>query len=57
MDLEFKPDFEHTRQRLARFWRGEGTRPLLWAVRPKAGVETAHQRGRGMSWTTFLKMH
>ena len=39
VDLEFKPDFELARQRWAQFWRGESTHPLLWAVRPRPGVE------------------
>ena len=38
MELEYKPDFEATRKRWAAFWRGESTRPLLHAVRPKSGV-------------------
>ena len=41
MDLEFRPDFEHTRRRWAQFWRGESTRPLLLAARAKPGVEPA----------------
>jgi len=45
MELEFKPDFEHARQRWAQFWRGESTRPLLWSVRPKAGVEPVARPG------------
>jgi len=45
MELEFKPDFEHARQRWAQFWRGESTRPLLWAVRPKAGAEPVARPG------------
>ena len=45
MELEFKADFEHARQRWARFWRGESTRPLLWAVRPKAGAEPVGRPG------------
>jgi len=38
MELEFKPDFEATRERWATFWRGESDRPLLHAIRPKDGV-------------------
>lgn len=38
MELEFKPDFEATRQRWAAFWRGESPRPLFYAIRPKPGV-------------------
>ena len=45
MELEFKPDFEHARQRWAQFWRGESTRPLLWALRPKAGTEPVARPG------------
>ena len=45
MELEFKPDFEHARQRWAQFWRGESTRPLLWAVRPVAGAEPVARPG------------
>ncbi len=45
MELEFKPDFEHTRRRWAQFWRGESPRPLLWAVRPKPGVEPVPRPG------------
>ncbi len=40
MDLEFKPDFEETRQRWAAFWNGEKLdRPLVSIVIPKPGVE------------------
>jgi len=45
VELEFKPDFEHARQRWAQFWRGEGTHPMLWAVRPKAGAEPVARPG------------
>jgi len=45
VELEFKPDFEHARQRWAQFWRGEGTQPLLWAVRPKANAEPVARPG------------
>jgi 5-methyltetrahydrofolate--homocysteine methyltransferase len=45
MELEFKPDFERARQRWAQFWRGESPRPLLWAVRPKAGPEPVARPG------------
>jgi len=45
MELEFKPDFERVRRRWARFWRGEGTRPLLWAVRPKWGGQPVARPG------------
>ena len=38
MELESKPGSEHARQRRARFWRGDSRRPVLWAVRPKAGI-------------------
>jgi hypothetical protein len=38
MELQYKPDFEATRERWAQFWRGESERPLLYAVQPKAGT-------------------
>lgn len=45
MELEFKPDCEQVRQRWARFWRGEAQRPMVWAIRPKPGVEPAPRPG------------
>lgn len=39
MKLEFKPDFENTREQWAAFWRGESPRPLLQAIRPRIGVK------------------
>ncbi|PIZ31677.1 MAG: hypothetical protein COY42_32255, partial [Armatimonadetes bacterium CG_4_10_14_0_8_um_filter_66_14] len=39
MELEFKPDFEATRQQWTAFWRGDNGRPALAAVLPKPGVE------------------
>ena len=38
MKLEYKPDLEATRERWEAFWRGDGERPLLHAIRPKSGV-------------------
>ena len=38
MQLEYKPDFDETRERWAAFWRGESPRPMLHAIRPKSGV-------------------
>ena len=38
MELEFRPDFEAARERWAAFWRGTSPRPLLQAIRPRAGV-------------------
>jgi 5-methyltetrahydrofolate--homocysteine methyltransferase len=38
MGLAFKADFEATRERWARFWRGESTRPMLHAIQPKSDV-------------------
>ncbi len=38
MELEFKPDFEATRERWGAFWRGESDRPQLHAIRPKSGA-------------------
>lgn len=38
MELEYRPDFEVVRARWDAFWRGESTRPLLQAVRPKPGI-------------------
>lgn len=45
MELEFKPDAEQAQQRWAEFWRGESARPLLWAVRPRAGVQPVGRPG------------
>jgi len=45
VELEFKPDVEVARERWAEFWRGESTRPLLWAVRPKAGLDPVPKPG------------
>lgn len=39
MELEFKPDFEETRKSWATFWQGESSRPLIYAIRPKPGIE------------------
>ena len=40
MDLEFKPDFEETRQRWTAFWNGEKLdRPLVSIIVPKPGVK------------------
>jgi len=51
MELEFRPDFEQVRQRWAQFWRGESTRPLLLAVRPKPGVEPVIDQAIGWAAT------
>jgi 5-methyltetrahydrofolate--homocysteine methyltransferase len=45
VELEFKPDFELARRRWGQFWRGESTGPLLWAVRPRPGVEPIPRPG------------
>ena len=45
MELEFKPDFEQTRRQWDRFWRGESDRPMVWAVRPRPGVEPTRRPG------------
>ena len=39
MELEFKKDFEHTRQNWKRFWEGSLGRPIILAIVPKKGVE------------------
>ncbi len=39
MNLDYKPDFAEAVDTWERFWRGEAERPLLYAVRPKAGVD------------------
>lgn len=39
MDLEFKPDFEETRQRWKSFWNGENDRPLVRIELPKPGIK------------------
>lgn len=41
MQLEFKPDFEQTRQFWTSFWKAENTRPAVSIVIPKAGVAEA----------------
>lgn len=38
MQLEYKPDFEATRERWAAFWRGDNPRPMLYAIQPKSGI-------------------
>lgn len=38
MQLEFKPDFESVCDRWKRFWGGQTSRPMLYAVEPKPGV-------------------
>lgn len=43
MELEFKPDFAETRERWDRFWQGESDRPMLFAIRPKPGVEAVEK--------------
>jgi hypothetical protein len=45
VELEFKPDFEQARHRWAQFWRGQSDSPLLWAVRPRPGVEPIPRPG------------
>ena len=38
MELQYKNGIESTRNRWARFWKGESDRPLLYSIRPKSGV-------------------
>ena len=38
MELEYKPGFEAVQKRWKQFWRGNSTRPLLHAIKPKSGV-------------------
>lgn len=38
MELECKTNFGETKERWSTFWKGESSRPLLYAIRPKKGV-------------------
>ena len=41
MKLEFKPDFERSRQNWDAFWKGENKQPLIIVTAPKEGVKPA----------------
>ncbi len=38
MTLQYKPDFDLTRERWTAFWQGRSPRPLLHAIAPRPGV-------------------
>jgi hypothetical protein len=50
MELEFKPDFERTRQQWDALRRGTNTRPLVLMDIPKPGLKGVAEPPRYMSW-------